>query len=1372
MRTRISIAVLTAALAVTACSSPQEGVPGGVDANRSSLAASPDTAVANGTSAVTLLATARDANGTVLAGKVATFAVSGTGHELSASTAATDAAGEASVTLTSTRAEEKTVSVTIGGVAVTQQATVTFTPGQAARLVFTVEPSGGAAGSLFTPPVEVAVEDAFGNPVISGSESVSLSLQGGTSGARLSGGGPASTALGVATFAALSIDKAGTGYALLASATGPTGATSSAFSVVAAAPDAAMSDLVADPTSLAAGGTSALTATVRDAFGNPVSGATVTFEATGTGNTISAPAVTDAAGVATGTLSSTMAEAKTVTAKVGTLSLADRPVVTFTAGAPDAAGSSLVASPTSVRDDGTQIALTATVGDRYGNPVAGETVTFSSSGAADFLQPGSATADDGTATGAVSALVAGAQTIFAHVGTVLVAQLDVTFTAAPPAEAISTVAVEPASVPADGTTAATATVTVNDVLGRPVAGATVVLSFSATATIEPASATTGADGVATFTLTSSTPGTGGLTAMVGFGTGEVVVAESPTLRFTATSFSIGGYVFGLHTDGLVLATSGQPDLAVQAGAKAFAFVSKVPSGTAYAVTVKTQPNGQTCTILDGSGTVPSRDAIGAVVDCARTWKQVAAGTMLTVALTSDGSLYTWGSDVGGTLGDGGSWGQVNFPVLIGSGFASVSAGSPHALAIKTDGSLYAWGYNSHGQLGDGTTLTRNAPVLVGTDFASASAGYGHTVAVKTDGSLYAWGQNSSGQLGDGSNVDRNAPVFIGSGFASASAGDGYTVAVKTDGSLHAWGSNAYGQLGDGSQTNRNVPVFIGSGFASAAAGYDHTVAIKTDGSLYAWGSGTWGELGNGTRSASLTPVFVGSGFASASNAFLHTVAVKTDGSLYAWGSGPFGELGDGSRAAIRTTPVLIGSGFASASTAWNHTVAIKLDGSLHSWGHSERGELGNGSQSSWGYPVLVGSDVAFVAAGNRHALAVKPDSSLHAWGYNQSGQLGDGTTTERHAPVDVGSGFALVDGGWDYTVAVRTDGSLWGWGSNNSGQLGDGSLLQRNTPVLIGSGFASVSAGSWHTVALKTDGSLYTWGSNNFGELGDGSTSKRSTTPVLIGSGFVSASAGAWHTVAVTTDGSLYAWGMNNRGQLGDGSLLQRNTPVLIGSGFASVSAGDSHTVALKTDGSLWAWGEGYLLGDGSATDSTVPRLIGTGFASIAVGPQQTVAVKTDGSLYAWGCAGLGQLCSGVPILVGSGFASAAAGGLYNVALRLDGSVWAWGQDDRGQLGDGFGDVLTPQPVPGVPRVFGLVYAANPVTYGRGVAITPDVPTSAGGPITSYSVSPALPDGLFLDAATGILSGRPAVTSPLTSYVVTGTGPTGRTTALLTIEVN
>ena len=139
----------------------------------------------------------------------------------------------------------------------------------------------------------------------------------------------------------------------------------------------------------------------------------------------------------------------------------------------------------------------------------------------------------------------------------------------------------------------------------------------------------------------------------------------------------------------------------------------------------------------------------------------------------------------------------------------VGAGGDHTCAIKQDGSLWCWGSNDSGQLGDGTNADRNAPVQITYISGVSSVALGdHTCAIKQDGSLWCWGRNDSGQLGDGTNTDKNAPVQImSSGVVAVSLGGAHTCAVKQDGSLWCWGANYYGQLGDGTAW-RESPTYI------------------------------------------------------------------------------------------------------------------------------------------------------------------------------------------------------------------------------------------------------------------------------------------------------------------------------------------------------------------------------------------------------------------------------------------------------------------------------------------------------------------------------------------------------------------------------------
>jgi alpha-tubulin suppressor-like RCC1 family protein len=359
---------------------------------------------------------------------------------------------------------------------------------------------------------------------------------------------------------------------------------------------------------------------------------------------------------------------------------------------------------------------------------------------------------------------------------------------------------------------------------------------------------------------------------------------------------------------------------------------------------------------------------------------------------------------------------------------AVSAGKDYTIAIKTDGTLWAWGSNKYGKLGDGTATVFNQPfqttiitdndkknpVRIGTatNWASISASYEHNIAIKTDGTLWAWGNNGNGQLGDGTTTDRYSPVQIGTAnnWKSISACGGHTIAIKTDGTLWAWGYNAQGQLGDGTTTQRNSPVQIGTStnWKEIRSENSHNIAIKTDGTLWAWGYNLFGQLGDGTTTQRNSPVQIGTAtnWASIGVGDAHTMAIKTNGTLWAWGHNGNGQLGDGTNT-NRNSPVQIGTAnnWASISPSQYQTIAVKTDSSLWAWGTNSAGQLGDGTTTARNSPVQIGTENNWtsISAGHKHTTASKTDGSLWVWGRNQYGALGDGTTISRSSPVQLTS---------------------------------------------------------------------------------------------------------------------------------------------------------------------------------------------------------------------------------------------------------------------------------------------------------------------------------------------------------------------------------
>ena len=311
-----------------------------------------------------------------------------------------------------------------------------------------------------------------------------------------------------------------------------------------------------------------------------------------------------------------------------------------------------------------------------------------------------------------------------------------------------------------------------------------------------------------------------------------------------------------------------------------------------------------------------------------------------------GGLWSWGRNSDGELGDN-SIADKSTPVqtiTAGTNWKSVAGGSSHTAAIKTDGTLWLWGRNSYGELGDNSIADKSSPVqtvLGGTDWKSVAGGSGarHTAAIKTDGTLWLWGGGLEGQLGDNSIAHKSSPVQTvlgGTDWKSVVVGRFYTGAIKTDGTLWTWGSDFYGQLGDNSVVDKSTPVQVagaGTNWKLMSAGVRHTAAIKTDGTLWVWGgNGFFGQLGDNSTLNKSTPVqtiTAGTNWRLVATGRYHTAGIKTDGTLWTWGINSDGGLGDNSIVS-KSTPVqtiTAGTNWKSVSCGY-HTVAINA-----TWGN-------------------------------------------------------------------------------------------------------------------------------------------------------------------------------------------------------------------------------------------------------------------------------------------------------------------------------------------------------------------------------------------------------------------------------------------------------
>lgn len=341
--------------------------------------------------------------------------------------------------------------------------------------------------------------------------------------------------------------------------------------------------------------------------------------------------------------------------------------------------------------------------------------------------------------------------------------------------------------------------------------------------------------------------------------------------------------------------------------------------------------------------------------------QIVQGYYHGLALVSDGTVWGWGRNDYGQLGDGTGVGKTGTTrvsglervKLIGSGIRS-------GYAVKEDGTLWAWGQNGDGQLGDGTTIERLLPVqitgITGNIIGLSNGLSYHALALTDDGKVWAWGNNDGGGLGDGTTIDRTTPFQVPGvdNVVAVAAGGWHSIALKADGTVWTWGSNDYGQLGDGTTTNRVDPVQVNIGDVMAiSAGNFHTLALKRDGTVWSWGRNTWGMLGDSSGYDRHEPVQV---------------------------------------SLVNNVKAVAGGGY--------HSHAVTNDGRVWSWGLNYQGQIGDGTWE-WRYiPVEIGvSDVVAVTAGGFSGSAMRSDGSMLGWGLNSGGELGDGTTLERRSPV-------------------------------------------------------------------------------------------------------------------------------------------------------------------------------------------------------------------------------------------------------------------------------------------------------------------------------------------------------------------------------------
>jgi alpha-tubulin suppressor-like RCC1 family protein/chitodextrinase len=692
-----------------------------------------------------------------------------------------------------------------------------------------------------------------------------------------------------------------------------------------------------------------------------------------------------------------------------------------------------------------------------------------------------------------------------------------------------------------------------------------------------------------------------------------------------------------------------------------------------------------------------------------------------------GVLLSWGRNDSGQLGNN-STSPKTFasPVLAATnGLVNViaaDAGYAHSLAIKVDGTVWAWGANTAGQLGNNTQIGKKVPTPVVTssavafsvfvagysnDIVAVSAGDDHSLALKADGSVWAWGSNTFGQLGTGNTNSSLVPVKViglppGLTAKAISASKGFSVALLSDQTVRVWGRNEQGQLGNGLDTGFSAipvsPSGLGSSVLSIAVGETHVLVRRADETVYGWGSNHARELstlvvGNKLLIPALLPQLTDVALITAGSG--RSAAMSSDGAVYVWGNpagSPVGTAGadlgvggsalGGTERGYRSTPVQLrdvktaGSVYAGGREG----AVIRANGRSYVFGRNEHGQAGTGDKNAVVDPMrsIIAPAPSCFAFGFSHALALA-DGKVFVSGDNTFGQLGDGTTSARLTPVALAlsgsvasSPITGVAAGWNHSLILRQDGTVWAWGDNRSGQLGNNSLVQSLVPTQVkglgGSGFLNgviaVAAGESHSFALKADGTVVAWGANNFGQLGTTAAAVRSLVPVqvsglpignLAAPPIIAIASGANHGLVVSSAinglaanrSKVYAWGRGTYGQVGNGSnkaIVSKPVKLPV-TGIVGVAAGENHSLARKSDGTVLAWGRnhrgqvgnGYIATLDAEAKAIVTKPIVVGKVSthkspavpaIAAGFDTSYAISDSGkgTVFVWGDAAHRQL--------------------------------------------------------------------------------------------------------------------------------------------------
>lgn len=628
---------------------------------------------------------------------------------------------------------------------------------------------------------------------------------------------------------------------------------------------------------------------------------------------------------------------------------------------------------------------------------------------------------------------------------------------------------------------------------------------------------------------------------------------------------------------------------------------------------------------------------------------------------------------------------------------AISSGMAHTIALKEDGSVWAWGDNTYGQLGNGTYKSSTYPVRVKglNSIVRIDAGGYHNFAERRDGKTFSWGRGDKGQTG-GSTANKTTPSQLSydKGYYIA----GLTHSIMCYGNyLYGFGDNTSGQLGSGMGASyflrpteiKKPDEYYYCDIYSIDTSYNKTFFVTDQADGHGGGNVIW-SLKSGLRK-------LDEGYSTLRMKFAigkyHDIIYSRDESEsnlsipLAKGNYEYGQFGvnadEWDEEGFYNANNL--KAYKELAAGNDFTLGLKSDGTVYSWGKTfySQAQMSGTLTYSAENKKLPLSNITEMTAGDDFAIFLDSSGNIWGLGKNDKGQLGNGTTNDATTPVKVtekeineDKTAVKVAAGYNHYLALKADGTVWAWGRNLDGELGNGTNESVDYPVkVLGlSNVKDIEAGNGYSLALKTDGTVWAWGKNEYGQLGNG-TNVNSNVPVQvqIDKAVKAISAGYEHSLLVTEDKLAYAWGRGNYYQLCTRTNTDKNVPTLIEdlTYLSNVAAGYNHSVLLKQDGTVYTCGDNSYNKLGGNRDGSKHRPVAvmTDAMDIAAGKDCTLILNKNGTVYACGNNSVGNLgldstITTTDFMAIPGLSSVKeiqAKGNVNIAKNNDDKYYVWG---------------------------------------------------------------------------------------------------------------